>query len=250
MRKIDCQLMELIEICIAHGFIRRGEAFFRCCGDGVIQNILYEKRIHPYATTDIKFGLYSVYGELEPRWMTSSGCIPRYHAHWLIPGIKERYYEVRSKTSQHMDDVTSVECYSLDLRFVECTIIPFLDQINTQAELSKAIIQLDKEARGPVVKDVLWNDLIKIAPYMHSKDYEMALFVVNNIIEQHEHAARQKMCFLRNGKTTEELLQEEGTCYFYGLRNMLLEQDERRIGQYLNSNHAKNQKLISFMRRL
>ena len=58
------------------GFVRRGSAFFRVWGDGVLQVLKFERqrgdRIH-----DLSVGVFSMYGRLYPEWFTSNGCIPR-----------------------------------------------------------------------------------------------------------------------------------------------------------------------------
>ena len=57
------------------GFVRRGSAFFRVWGDGVLQVLKFERnrvdRVH-----DLSVGVFSMYGRLSPEWFTSSGCIP------------------------------------------------------------------------------------------------------------------------------------------------------------------------------
>ena len=58
------------------GFVRRGSAFFRVWGDGVLQVLKFERqcgdRVH-----NLSVGVFSMYGKLYPEWFTSSGCIPR-----------------------------------------------------------------------------------------------------------------------------------------------------------------------------
>ena len=58
------------------GFVRRGSAFFRVWGDGVLQVLKFERqpgsRVH-----DLRVGVFSMCGKLYPEWFTSSGCIPR-----------------------------------------------------------------------------------------------------------------------------------------------------------------------------
>ena len=57
-------------------FVRRGSAFFRVWGDGVLQVLKFERqrgdRVH-----DLSVGIFSMYGKLCPEWFTYSGCIPR-----------------------------------------------------------------------------------------------------------------------------------------------------------------------------
>ena len=58
------------------GFVRRGSAFFRVWGDGVLQVLKFE-RLSIHEVHDLSIGIFSMYGRLYPEWFTSSGCIPR-----------------------------------------------------------------------------------------------------------------------------------------------------------------------------
>lgn len=58
------------------GFVRRGAAFFRVWGDGVLQ-VLKFQRERCYQVHDLSVGIFSMYGNLFPEWFTSGGCIPR-----------------------------------------------------------------------------------------------------------------------------------------------------------------------------
>ena len=68
---------ELKKLCIASGFTRKGQAFFRLIGDGVLQVIKckYERNLRGDI---ISVGLFSMYGYMQPQWFTASGSIPRY----------------------------------------------------------------------------------------------------------------------------------------------------------------------------
>ena len=58
------------------GFVRRGSAFFRVWGDGVLQVLKFERQ-RVYQVHDLSVGIFSIYGRLYPEWFTSGGCIPR-----------------------------------------------------------------------------------------------------------------------------------------------------------------------------
>lgn len=61
----------------SRGFSKRGDAFFRILGDGVLQVLKFE--YEPCFTHySLNVGLFSMYSELRESWFTSSGCIPRY----------------------------------------------------------------------------------------------------------------------------------------------------------------------------
>ena len=63
-------------LCKGSGFVRRGSAFFRVWGDGVLQVLKFEYQ-PGYPVHDLCVGIFSLYGKLYPRWFTSGGCIPR-----------------------------------------------------------------------------------------------------------------------------------------------------------------------------
>ena len=58
------------------GFVRRGAAFFRVWGDGVLQVLKFEHQ-RGLQVDELRIGIFSMYGELLPQWFTSGGCIPR-----------------------------------------------------------------------------------------------------------------------------------------------------------------------------
>lgn len=64
-------------------FMRRGNAFFRVVGDGVLQIIKMEYEVHD-GTHYLRFGLFSMYGEMEKRMFTGNGCIPNYYAMEMV----------------------------------------------------------------------------------------------------------------------------------------------------------------------
>ena len=68
--QIDAEFMK------THGFRKKGTAFFRVLASEILQVVKTEKG---RGRAEIQFGVFSLYSELLPQWLTSSGCIPRYH---------------------------------------------------------------------------------------------------------------------------------------------------------------------------
>ena len=68
--QIDSEFMK------THGFRKKGTAFFRVLASKILQVVKTEKG---RGGAEIQFGVFSLYSELLPQWLTSSGCIPRYH---------------------------------------------------------------------------------------------------------------------------------------------------------------------------
>lgn len=249
MRKSNQDFEDFCSICKANSFYKRGNSFFRQYGDGVLQVLQYKKSSRPYEHVDIKIGLFSLYGELEAQWLTSSGCIPRYTAHWLEPGVKESFWDIRSKRIQYMDDVRRVECYSINLSFLQVTLFPFLDQIQTQGQLADALMYLDTEASGPIKREIMWNDELKIAPFLHSGNLESAYLVVSAILNQHE-IARQWRQQNWNREEYEESSRKMhiADANFYKVKNMIETANQDGILTYLQKNYQRNIQLAPFLR--
>lgn len=249
MKKSNQDFEDFCSICKANNFYKRGNSFFRQYGDGVLQVLQYKKSSRPYEHIDIKIGLFSLYGELEAQWLTSSGCIPRYTAHWLEPGVKELYYDVRSKRSQNMDDIRQVECYSINVPFIQDTLFPFLNQIQTQEQLADALMYLDAEANGPIKREIMWNDQLKIAPFLHSGNYESAYLVISAILNQHEIARQWRYDNWTREKYEEyvEKLHIADTA-FHKLKDMIEGANQEEILAYLQNNYHKNIQLAPFLR--
>lgn len=76
MNKFEAQ--KLLDAAVSgRGFFRRGNAYFRIMGDGVLQLLKFEHE-RCFSHLSLCVGLYSMYSELEQRLFTSSGCIPQY----------------------------------------------------------------------------------------------------------------------------------------------------------------------------
>ena len=73
----------LCEVAGNEGIKRKGNAFFRIVGDGALQEMQYHWTKRPFYQEIVKIGLFSMYGELEPQWLTRLGCIPGYNYRYL-----------------------------------------------------------------------------------------------------------------------------------------------------------------------
>ena len=231
----------LAKLLCAHGFYKRGTAFFRITGDGILQVLQYENVKHSWPHEDINIGLFSLYGPIEPEWLTARGCIPRYNAHWLEEGVKQRYRDVREKGHATLEEVSSGECYGINLPFIEYKLIPFLDSVQTQAQLVDAIQLLDREASGPVAKTIIWNDETKIAPFLHSEQYDKAAFVLESILNQHAYAKARNQAL---GFSVREIDDSNFLC----LQKLIRESSYEGIQEYLHRNYTQNLNLTAFLR--
>lgn len=109
-------------------------------------------------------GLYSLYSELHPNWLSSSGCILR--------------YPVSALAELGTNDDVSVETQLSVLMEVG---LPWLESICTQQKLIDAVCDFETRQYGKIQ----WVDSFKLAPYLLSGDYLSADRVITSILQQH-----------------------------------------------------------------
>lgn len=239
------------DICRAHHFKKRGRAFFRVCGDGVLQVLKYSFRQHPFHEEIIKVGLFSLYSELWPQWFTSSGCIPRYNTLYLKTPHWEYMERFTNAPVKRENVIEGVLTFHLDISMLEDYIFPFLDPIQDQKRLADGIIHLFRSSynRKPAETDpcICWSDSFLIAPFLKSNRPEYALRVAEWLLELHASGAEQK----RLTMTAEEFKQyqansNESVAKLERYRTMILNGDEPVIQEYLQKNYEANCKLARF----
>lgn len=243
------KLKKLSQFCANKGFYKRGNAFFRKHGDGVLQVIKYRKSTYPWKQEYISIGIFSLYGELMPQWLTSAGCIPRYEPRWLDPEVRKKTIEASASNHYTQDDIDVIFNWELDLAFVERVVLPYLDSVDTQKKAVEAIMFLDAEASGAYRTPVLWNDILKFAPFLYSGDYENAEKVIQSILDQHAHAfesnakhftPEQFAAYMERNRPGEESLEN--------LKQLVKSRDVSAIEAYLRNNYENNIKLAKFLR--
>ena len=82
--QIDAEFMK------THGFRKKGTAFFRVLASEILQVVKTEKG---RGRAEIQFGVFSLYSELLPQWLTSSGnsiIITIFLSHTLPSNIQTR----------------------------------------------------------------------------------------------------------------------------------------------------------------
>ncbi len=161
-KQIRIQLQEFL---LPEGFARRGSAFFRVWGDGVLQVVKPEYEIHGEYHS-LSLGLFSMYDSLIEQWFTGSGCIPRYPVVNLMG--KRSEYESYLRIEEQ---ISVMKRYGID----------FLNGIDDQEKLIKAICQLDIVCSG----QIHMNDKEKYAPYLYIGDRTNAAEVIFAILRQH-----------------------------------------------------------------
>ena len=204
-------------LCCAKGFVRRGTAFFRIHGDGVLQILKVEKVRH-WDAYEISLDLFSMYGELDSHIFTASGCIVRYA---LVIFCGKRGARYSEKVGSHYEG----RIISLDTQvaLLEKTVMPFLDEVCTQEKLAHAMCKLDSLTFS---NTVIWNDIHKFAPFLLSGNPSSARRVIQAILDQHQFALEGR----ESTMTPQEYLS------FY---NGLQEEDKRLI-QKLHMTEVQN----------
>lgn len=202
-------------MCIAFGFAQKGKAFFRIVGDGVLQVIKckYQRKI---GCDIISIGLFSMYGYLQPQWLTATGCIPRY-------SIINCFYQNNIPL-----------CFAIQpqaqLDMLSSQVLPWLNSIDTQKELIRAITKLDPR----------WNDQLKIGPYLacgemnHAKKVLRELLIGNSFWS----AGCPQFCEDPNGMLS--LNVEQGAHQPQALLEMISRENPAEIDAYLQANYTRN----------
>ena len=162
--QIDAEFMK------THGFRKKGTAFFRVLASEILQVVKTEKG---RGGAEIQFGVFSLYSELLPQWLTSSGCIPRYH---VIAFLGRR-------SVLSLDPSGRIEIIGMreQLGIFYQQAIPWLDSIITQEQLCDGQLIMDTCAGGKY----LWNDMLKFAPFLKIRNWQCAEMVLSAILEQH-----------------------------------------------------------------
>ena len=207
------------------GFKRKGNAFFRIQGDGVIQLIKLEPERYG-KEYEIKIGLFSMYSRLMPQWLTSKGCIPRYS----IYSIADHVSDCPVSNNWGGEFPTSKE-----MKIQKALL--WLDSINTQQALADGLCLLDTAYGGKVI----WADRLKVVPFLLSENYDSAKLAVEAILKQHHDAYKQK----QNIYSTEELervfqrRKEEDTRLEY-LLSLIDSRNYQEIQKYAKTNFDQN----------
>lgn len=231
---------KLAEICLPKGFVRKGNAFFRIQGDGILQVIKPDK-IRYYSEFDISIGLFSMYSKLLPQWFSSSGCIPKYEVVNFI-GLGSAVYMKNLGGERYTTRIITME---QQLEVLRSLVLPFLDAIISQKQLAEGICELDRKQCGTV----LWVDTLKLAPFLCCENYDMAYKVANAIQHQYEKAAIancERMGKNEFIKIMEERKERDEEHIFKPLR-LTFSGDPQLIRDYLRGNYEENCRYANFI---
>ena len=174
MNKFEAQ--KLLDAAVSgRGFFRRGNAYFRIMGDGVLQLLKFEHE-RCFSHLSLCVGLYSMYSELEQRLFTSSGCIPQYSVMNFVG--KSSAVNINAGDGIYTFEVISPPS---QIQALNESVFYVLDNTLDQNQLIQQMNRLDIARRGSII----WNDLNKFAPYLKSGDIKSAENVLKSILMQH-----------------------------------------------------------------
>ena len=212
---------ELKKLCIASGFTRKGQTYFRVIGDGVLQVIKckYERNLRGDI---ISVGLFSMYGYMQPQWFTASGSIPR--------------YSIANCYDQNNMPLVFAVSLQTQLDMLSRKVLPWLDSIDTQKKLIRAISKLDPR----------WNDGLKIGPYLACGEHNHAKKVIREILSQHDFARMNRSLDIEDPGGLTFLKREQEDDDLYEMMEMISREDYGAVNTYLKRNYERNMVYAKF----
>lgn len=242
------------------GFIRRGAAFFRVWGDGVLQVLKFERQrgIRVY---DLSVGVFSIYGKLHPEWFTSGGCIPRgsiayfvglrfvdgYHSQNCFTKTEngQFFYEgfpVTVDSTQRLCDENGEHwkyffTAEQQVHILKENVLPWLNNITSQSLAAKAMYEIH-----PVP-----NDSLRFDAHLAAGEWMQAEQTMSAILKQHADAQASWKRTFSQDKLAEMVtrLEAEDVPLIAALK-MVQEKDENAISSYLSDNYKRNRELAKF----
>ena len=219
MNKYDFDRLK--DICIASGFVLKGRSFFRIVGDGVLQVIKckYQRRL---GGDIISVGLFSMYGCLQPQWITGGGSIAR--------------YSIFNCFNQNNTPLYSAIPFQTQLDMLSDQVLPWLNLLDTQKKLISALTKLDPR----------WNDRLKIGPYLACGEINHAKKVLREVLANHDFGGigQQEYCEEPNGMLF--LKKEHAEDDPIVLLEMISKGTPSQIDAYLKENYARNMEYGKF----
>ncbi len=242
------------------GFVRRGSAFFRVWGDGVLQVLKFERqrgdRVH-----DLSVGVFSMYGRLCPEWFTSSGCIPRasiasfiglcFVDYYLAPNRFTKTdngqflydgFPVMVEPKQWLRDENGERWKyyftpEQQVHILTEKVLPWLNDMTSQSLAAKAMYKIT-----PVP-----NDSLRFDAHLAAGEWIEAEQTMSAILEQHADAqASWKRTFSQEKYAEMVARQEIRDVPLKAAYKMIQEKNEEAINSYLRDNCKKNREFAKF----
>ncbi len=242
------------------GFVRRGSAFFRVRGDGVLQVLKFERH-SLYHVHGLSIGIFSMYGRLYPEWFTSSGCIPRgsianFVGLRFVDGLLPPTCFTKDDNGQFFYNGFPVSVDSAQrlwdengehwkyyftpeqqLHILSEKVLPWLNDIISQSLAAKAMYEI-----WPVP-----NDGLRFDAHLAAGEWTQAEQTMAAILKQHTDAKASWQRTFSQDKYTQMVarLEKEDVPLEAALK-MVQEKDEKAIHSYLSDNYNRNCALAKF----
>ena len=241
-------------------FVRRGSAFFRVWGDGVLQVLKFERH-SIYEVHDLSVGVFSMYGRLYPEWFTSSGCIPRASIASFIDLRSVDYYLppnrltktdngqflydgfpvmvdpkqwLRDEDGEHWKYWFTPE---QQVHILTEKVLPWLNDMTSQSLAAKAMYKIT-----PVP-----NDSLRFDAHLAAGEWLEAEQTMSAILKQHSDAkASWKRTFSQDEYLEMVARQEVRDEPLIAAYKMVKEKNEETISSYLSDNYKRNCELAKF----
>ena len=242
------------------GFVRRGSAFFRVWGDGVLQVVKFQRQ-RIYEAHDLSVGVFSMYGRLYPDWFTSSRCIPRgsiarfvglrFVDYYLSPNRFTRTdngqflfdgFPVSVDSTQRMWDANGEHwkyCFTPEqqVHILVEKVLPWLNEMTNQSLAAKAMYEI-----WPVP-----NDSLRFDAHLAAGEWIEAEQTMSAILKQHADAkASWKRTFSQDKYLEMVARQEVRDEPLIAAHKMVQEKNEEVIRSYLSDNYIRNCELAKF----
>ena len=242
------------------GFVRRGSAFFRVWGDGVLQVLKFEHnrgdRVH-----DLSVGVFSMYGRLYPEWFTSGGCIPRgsivnflglrsvdsyLSPNQLIKTDNGQFlydgFPVMVDPNQWLRDENGIHWQyyfspEQQVHILAEKVLPWLNDMTDQSLAAKAMYEI-----WPVP-----NDSLRFDAHLAAGEWVDAEQTMSAILKQHANAiASWKRTFSPEEFADMVARQDVWDVPLKEAYKMVQKKDENAISGYLIDNYKRNCELAKF----
>ena len=242
------------------GFVRRGSAFFRVWGDGVLQVLKFERQ-RIYQVHDLSIGIFSMYGRLYPEWFTSSGCIPRASIASFIDLRFVDYYLppnrlTKTDNGQFLYDGFPImvdpkqwlrdeegehwKCWftpEQQVHILKEKVLPWLNDMTSQSLAAEAMYKIT-----PVP-----NDSLRFDAHLAAGEWMEAEQTMSAILKQHADAqASWKRTFSQDKyeeMVARQKVRDEPLIAAY---KMAKKKDNETISSYLSDNYKRNCELAKF----
>lgn len=241
------------------GFVRRGSAFFRVWGDGVLQVLKFEHQ-RGDSVHELYIGVFSMYGKLIPDWFTSAGCIPignvaGFVGLWavegyLLPSLLTKHdgqyfydgFPVSVDSTQWIRDSNGERwkyCFTHEQQvgILSKKVLPWLNAMTTQSLAAKAMYEIE-----PVL-----NDSLRFDAHLAAGEWTEAEQTMSAILKQHADARISwEQTFPQDQFAKLAARLEKEDIPLKAALAMVQEKDEKAISAYLSENYKKNCALAKF----